>query len=63
MKKGLSLRLMHESFYQSTCKQCDLALNIQSIILLVCASASLPQLLAFHTVALVFMAFESHGGS
>ena len=38
---------MHESFYQGTCRQCDLASSFQSIILLVCAFAFLPQLWPF----------------
>ena len=47
MKKGLSLRPMHKSFYQDTCRRCHLMLSIQSIVLLVCASASLHQLWPF----------------
>ena len=47
MKKGLSSRLIHKSFYQGTCRRCDLASSFQSIVLLVCAFAFLPQLWPF----------------
>ena len=47
MKEGSNSRFVYESFYQGTCRQCDPALSIQSIILLVCAFAFLSQLWPF----------------